>query len=43
MKESKVEVKAIVEAAANAHVVAFEELSDLQLTLVGGGIADTIL
>jgi hypothetical protein len=43
MKENKVEVAAVVEAIANAQVVCIEELSELQLALVGGGIADTIL
>ena len=43
MKENKVEVAAVEQAVANAQVVCFEELSDLQLALVGGGIADPIL
>jgi hypothetical protein len=43
MKENKAEISAVIEAIAIGEVAGIEELSNLQLALVGGGIADTIL
>ena len=42
MECNKTENVAVQEIALDAHGLQVQELSDLQLAIVGGGIADTI-